>query len=358
MKIIQILTTLNYGDAVGNDVLALNDLIKNMGYKTQIYAENVHPKLKHSTKYINNIPKLKKDDIILYHLSIGTALNFELPKYPCKKILIYHNITPPDFFKPYNLDAYKNCLNGLKGAKFLSDKVDYCLAVSEFNKQDLLNMNYKMPIDILPILIPFEDYKQIPDINILKKYTGDFVNILFTGRIAPNKKIEDIIATFYYYKKYINENSRLILVGSYDEKDGYYQKLKTFIDKLELSDVIFSGHISFKEILAYFHVADIFLCMSEHEGFCVPLIEAMFFNIPIIAYNSCAVPETLGNSGFIIYKKNYIEIAELIQKILTDLSLKQKIIENQNNRLKYFDKDRISNIFKGYITNFINNKDL
>lgn len=354
MKIIQLAPTLNYGDAIGNDILALNKLMINKGYNTGIYAENISDKLKHKAYNINKINHLKSDDIIIYHLSIGTNLNFQLPKYKCKKIVIYHNITPPEFFSTYDINSYNKCKLGLEGVKFLSDKVDYCLTDSEFNKQDLINMGYNMKIDVLPILIPFEDYDQPPNVNLINKYNDNFVNILFTGRVVPNKKFEDIISIFYYYKKYINKNSRLIFVGSYDQNDAYYKRLSTFINKLNLSDVIFTGHINFKDILSYYHLADVFVCMSEHEGFCVPLVEAMYFDIPIIAYDSCAVSETLGNSGIVIQNKNYIEAAELINMLITNLELKNKVIASQKQRLRYFSRHNIEDKFIKYINEFIN----
>lgn len=353
MKIVQVVSTLSYGDAVGNDVLALNNLIKKMGYKTDIYTENTSKKVKIKTKSINQLKYLKSDDIMIYHLAIGTKFNFQLPEYRCKKILMYHNITPPYFFYGYNNAASLSCLQGLDGLKFLSDKVDYCLAVSEFNKNDLINTGYNMEIDVLPILIPFDDYKEQPNYKLIKKYNDNFINILFVGRVVPNKKHQDIIASFYYYKKYINQNSRLIFVGSYDENDLYYKKLQQFIKDLTLEDVIFTGSILFKDILSYYHLADVFVCMSEHEGFCVPLVEAMYFDIPIIAYDSCAVPETLGDSGVIVKDKNFMEIAELINRVVIDVKLRNKIIENQKNRLMDFSNQNIENMFIKYISSFI-----
>lgn len=354
MKIIQVAATFKYGDAIGNDILALNCLIKKMGYKTDIYAENLSPKLKNKSKHISKLNNLKSDDIMIYHLSIGTDLNFNLPNYLCKKILIYHNITPPHFFYGYDDNASKNCLYGLEGAKFLSDKVDYCLADSEYNKKDLINMGFKTKIDVLPILIPFDDYKKNPNVNLLNKYNDDFVNILFVGRVAPNKKHQDVITSFYYYKKYINKNSRLIFVGSYNEGDLYYNALLKFIEKLKLSDIIFTNSVAFDDILSYYHLADVFLCMSEHEGFCVPLVEAMYFKVPVIAYDSCAVPETLGNGGIVIKNKNFIEIAELIHKLIVDVDLKEKVVNNQKNRLKHFSSKNVEDKFIEYISKFIN----
>ena len=130
----------------------------------------------------------------------------------------------------------------------------------------------------------------------MKLYDDDYVNILFTGRVVPNKKQEDVIEAFYYYKRFIQPKSRLILVGSFAGIDKYHDQLEAYVNKLGLEDVIFTGQIKFDEILAYYQLADLFLCMSEHEGFCVPIVEAMYFNVPVIARDTSAIAWTLAGS--------------------------------------------------------------
>lgn len=351
--IAQMLPSIAYGDAVSNDTLALKNVIKELEYNTNIYAENIDPRLSGTVLPIKKMPLLNKNDIILYHLSTGTKLNYTLQNYNCRKVIIYHNITPPGFFINYNKINYNLANDGLDGAKFLSDKVDYCLADSEFNKQCLQKMNFKCKIDVLPILIPFNDYNKKPNKGIINKFNDGKINIVFTGRITPNKKQEDIIQAFYFYKKNINRSARLFLVGSYSGMERYYEQLKTYVNALELKDVYFTGHIKFDEILAYYKIADLFLCMSEHEGFCVPLVEAMYFNVPVIAYDSTAISDTLGESGMLVKEKEPIFTAELINKVLTDKKLREDIISNQKKRLKDFDYDIIKDQFKKYIQTFI-----
>lgn len=115
----------------------------------------------------------------------------------------------------------------------------------------------------------------------MEHYKDDgYTNFIFVGRVAPNKKQEDVIRAFYCYKKYCNPKSRLFIVGSYNGMERYYHRLRRYVGALELDNVVFTGHIPFAQILAYYHLADLFLCMSDHEGFCVPLVEAMYFNLP------------------------------------------------------------------------------
>lgn len=355
MRIIQIVPTLAYGDAIGNDAMALKKVIAGMGYETNIYSDSVVPPLtKKDGLHIKKMPKLKEKDIIIYHLSTGTRLNFDIADYPGRKIVVYHNVTPPYFFKDNDDFIYKINEWALEGVSYLADKIDYCLADSDFNKQDLEEIGYKCSMDVLPILIPFEDYRKDPDKKIIEDYSDEVTNIVFTGRIAPNKKQEDVIKAFYCYKKYYDSSARLFLVGSYKEDDEYYQKLKEYVWRLGVKDVYFTGHIKFNQILAYYKIADVFLCMSEHEGFCVPLVEAMFFDVPIIAYNSTAIPSTLGGSGILLDDKNPIIAAKMIDILVNDAELRQKVLKNQRERLEDFKYEKIKEQFEQYLNDFIN----
>ena len=311
MRIIQIVPVLNYGDAVGNDILTIDRLLKTMGIETVIYTTGIGKRIPGKlVKLTAEWKRPNKCDVLIYHMASAFNHISFIKDAPCRKIAIYHNVTPAGFFKPYNLEAYRTCVQGLEQVKSLNNTFDYILAASEFNKQDLISYGYTCKIDVLPILIPFKDYKRAPDSSVIKKYKGKGTNILFVGRVVPNKKQEDLIAVFYLYKKYYNRNARLFIVGKFDEYDAYCKRLLTYIDLLGLKDdIIIPGHSTFEEILGYYASADIFLCLSEHEGFCVPLVEAMLFDVPIIAYDKCAVGETLGKGSILIKDKNFLEIA-------------------------------------------------
>ncbi len=354
MRIIQVLTTLSFGDAVGNDTLALKEILKKNGFKTAIYAENIDARLpKGSALSVEKLIDISKDDVIIYHLSTGTKLNYWIKEQCCRKIMIYHNITPPGFIQDYNTQNAELCSRGLEETRMLKDTFDCVYADSEFNKKDLMEMGYHCPIKVIPILIAFDDYKKEPSKKILKRYEDEYTNIVFIGRIAPNKKQEDIIESFYYYNKYYNLKSRLFLVGSYGGMESYYNRLNKYVKLLNVDNVIFTGHIKFDEILAYYHLADVFLCMSEHEGFCVPLVEAMYFNKPIIAYDSCAIKGTLGGSGILLEKKDNLETAGVINKVVNDKELRKRIISNQAIRLKDFGNKVIGELFIDYIKEFL-----
>lgn len=357
MRVVQLLPTLSFGDAIGNDTIALKGVISEMGYSTDIYAENIDKRLPEGiAQKADKLRDLKKDDVLIYHKSTGTDLTFKIENYKCRRIMVYHNITPPEFFRPYSTAATQLTEHGYKGVEYLRDKIDYVLAVSAYNRSELVKMGYTCPMDIRPILIKFDDYKQTPDEATIKKYSDGKKNLVFVGRIAPNKKQENVIRAFYCYKK-LNPESRLILVGSSTGMENYYERLVKYANALGIGDdVIFPGHIKFSEILAYYRLADAFVCMSEHEGFCVPLVEAMFFDVPVIAYDTSAISDTLGGSGVLLDNNDPVFAAAVIDRVLTDDKLRESIIEGQRRRLEDFSYERIRATFEKELTDFINGK--
>lgn len=200
MRIVQLLPTMAMGDAIGNDVLALSTVIRNMGFQTGIYAETVDRRLPEGTAFpVEKMPRLSGEDVIIYHKSTGTDLSFSLERYPCRKLMIFHNITPAKYFKGYNDNLTRISEYGMRGLCHLADKVDYCMAVSAYNAQVLRELNYQCPIVIRPILIPFSDYAKAPDPEVMARYENDgYTNFVFVGRIAPNKKQEDVILSLIH----------------------------------------------------------------------------------------------------------------------------------------------------------------
>jgi glycosyltransferase involved in cell wall biosynthesis len=187
----------------------------------------------------------------------------------------------------------------------------------------------------------------------MKKYSGGKKNLIFVGRIAPNKKQENVIRAFYQYHR-MEPESRLILVGSWTGMENYHQRLVKYAAALGIADdVIFTGHIKFSEILAWYTIADAFVCMSEHEGFCVPLVEAMFFDVPIIAYDTSAISDTLGGSGVLLDDNDPVFVSRVIDRVLKDSALKEQIISGQRRRLEDFSYERIKAVFEKQIKGFI-----
>ena len=359
MRILQLLPNLKYGDAVGNDTLALHDILKQQGYETKIYAEYIlSPIDQNVATTINDLPHIDANDIIIYHFSTGSETMAEiLQTCNCRKIMVYHNITPGKYFEEYDAVVAQRCDDGRKELCDLKAQFECCIADSEYNKNELIDIGYTCPVYVLPIIIPFEDYEREPEPSIIKRYgQGDYVNILFVGRIAPNKKIENVIRVFAWYNKHVNTKSRLFLIGDDRVIDSYTDRLKRFIKKLRLTEeVYFSGHIPFNQILGFYKTADVFLCMSEHEGFCVPLVEAMKFSVPIVSYATAAVPETLGGTGIVLKSDDITIAARMLDVAIKDTYLNKLLVQTEEKRLHDFAYDNIRNEFLN-ILNTIKNK--
>ena len=347
MKIIQLLTTLSFGDAVSNDCLAVNDLLKKSGYDTCIYAENIDDRLKNhpDVKFYNRMPKVSPEDVLLYRLSTGTDLNLQIRDIPCRKFIIYHNTTPPEYFTRYSGRTANLCNRGLKEAMLLSDAFDGGFCDSEFNRDQLISYGYKCPLKVRPILIPMKDYEQSVDEEVLSRMNDGVKNILFVGRIAPNKCQQDLIAMLYAYRQMYKDSVRLVLVGNPLGLEKYNNKLKKYAKDLGIDDVVFTGQVSFKAILAYYKSAHCFVSVSEHEGFCVPLVEAMKFGVPVVAYDSTAIAGTLGGAGILIKDKDPAIMAKAVHTVITNDDLSGKIVEEQRERLKYFEYENVSKMF-------------
>ena len=341
-RVFQLVSELKYGDAVGNDVMSIKRALTESGYETAVYAYKIHPRVPLSGVYhVNYLKDLQPDDLVIYHVASEEAVADVFMNLTCKKVVRYHNITPAEFFKAYDKSTSRRIAGGIGQVISFGKCADYAMADSEFNKQDLLKYGYKCPIDVVPVLVPFEDYEQAADQNVIDRFSDGKTNVLFVGRIAPNKKFEDLIKCFAEYKRSFNSNSRLILAGSYDENDPYYRHLLEVVKSEGVDDVQFTGHISFAGILGCYRAADIFLCLSEHEGFCVPLLEAMKFELPIIAFNSTAVPYTLGDAGILVDDKSSKNVAKELDRLVKSPELQKKLIENGKTQLEKYQYETV-----------------
>lgn len=347
MRVIQLVPTFSGKDAVGNDVINLDRILRAEGYESCVYAyftAGVPDDVRVKTVFIKE--DFRSDDLVIFHFAIGSGMTGLFAQLSCLKILVYHNVTPPHFFEPYNMQLAHSCCKGLQQARYLADVADRCLADSRWNKSDLRAMGYTCPIDVLPIIVPFDEYRVQPNQRILDLYAkGAGANVVFVGRVAPNKCLHDVIKAFMQYKLLFDSRSRLFLVGAKGNTEPYYGSLINYVDKLGVEDVYFTGSVPFEDLLAYYRIADVFLCQSEHEGFCVPLVEAMFFGVPVVAYDSTAIRETLGGGGVVLESKDAAETAAVIHRVITDQDLNSAVVSNQYARLEDFRFDVIKSTF-------------
>ena len=353
MKIHQILPCFRDGDAIGNHTLEIQRIIRSWGYESRIFADDIHDDMRALAKSYKKLKgRALRDAILIYHFSVGSDVSEFIKSLPNKKILIYHNITPASFLRGYD-DYIREILEqGRDELKLFIGLCDLALADSEFNRLELAEMGFKNT-GVLPIILNFDKYTHAPDPKIINQYDDDAQNIMFVGRIVPNKCQEDIILAFYFYKTYLNPKSRLFLIGMRGI-ERYDLMLEELVQKLQLDDVYFPGLITDAELAAYYQIADLLLCLSEHEGFNVPLLEAMYANIPILAYNATSIPYTLDGAGVLINQKRYEEIAEMMDIVMTNRTLRAQILIGQSQRLEFFQKPRLEKLLKLYLDQFMN----
>jgi len=280
-------------------------------------------------------------NVLLSHFSLGYSpmvLDW-LEKVPDRKVIVYHNITPHTYFAGINDVYFEAAQAGREQLNHLSKVTEAGWGDSTFNCRELAEHGWADP-QVLPIVFEPKRYRIRPDRKVLKRWR-DGLNVLFVGRVSPNKRFEDIVLTFYYLKRFVRPDARLFLVGSAQGMEPYLEFLQALVKRLGLSDVVFTGHVSGSQLMAYYRCASVYLSMSEHEGFGVPLLESMHFGVPIVAYQAAAVPETLDGSGILVKEKNYAAVAELIGLLAENKDLRTWIAARQRERLQDFLPERV-----------------
>src|SRR5690606_34949309 len=189
------------------------------------------------------------------------------------------------------------------------------------------------PTAVLPVVPDFSHLDLEPDTALAGQFGDDWTNILFVGRFVPNKKPEDLIRFVHAYKRLYNPRARLILAGSYAGFDDYYAQVRGMMAALGASDVHILGQVTDAELTALYDLADVFLCASEHEGFCVPLLEAFHKGVPVIAHAATAVPETMRGAGILYDEKDPAVVAALLNAVVSDAAMREAIVDRQDAAL-------------------------
>jgi glycosyltransferase involved in cell wall biosynthesis len=262
---------------------------------------------------------------------------------PGRKVLQYHNITPASFFAPYDAALFRLAALGRRELATLAGRVDLALGDSDFNRQELEAMGF-VRTGVLPIAVDTARITGAPRRPSLERILGDgLINILFVGRIVPNKRIEDHIRLAETYKRYVDAYYRFIFVGRYDGLPRYYAQIRALLEQYEMlpDRFWFTGPVPDEDLAAYYRWADAYVSLSEHEGFCVPLVEAMAADVPIVAYAAGAVPETLGGAGLVFSPKDLEVAAELLGSVVYDRAVRDRVLEGQRRRLQDFAPARV-----------------
>jgi len=345
MRAHQLFISLSPGDAIGNHILEIDNRLRAWGFEADMFAQHIAPELtgrvRPEHEYLRYLHAA--DDLHIYHYGLygQNVRYFQVTRG--LRVLIYHNITPPQYFRGWNPELELLCDVGRRILPCLVG-CDLALGDSEYNRQELLEAGFpEEKTDVLPLFSQQSLFENVPtDQSLLEQLRKDgMVNLLTVGRVAPNKDIEDVIRIFYVYHRAINPQSRLYVVGPH-HLPTYSAALEALVDDLGLGDaVVFPGRALGGTLKAYYQAADLYLCTSYHEGLCVPLVESMYFGVPILARRAAAVPETLGDAGVLFTRLGHGEVAEMAHLLLTDQALREQVVTRQRERLEDMAPSRV-----------------
>lgn len=331
------------GDAIGDSARRVRDLLRHMGHASDIYALTVDDDLRGEIRDFHD-PAARQGDITIFHFALPSPMTDAFARLPRGRVLQYHNITPPHFFAPYDPNIFRLLALGRQELQTLAGHTDAAFGDSEYNRRELEIMGFGNT-GVFPIAIDPERLRRAPRRPALEKVLSDgYPNFLFVGRIVPNKKIEDHIKLAEVYKRYVGTDYRFIFVGRTDGVPRYYHTVRALMVEYQMpaDRFWFTGAVPEEDLATYYRHATAYVSLSEHEGFCVPLVEAMAADVPVLAYGSTAVPDTLGGAGVCFTPKDLEYAAELLGELAYNDGFRAQVIAGQRRRLQDFGEARLT----------------
>jgi glycosyltransferase involved in cell wall biosynthesis len=311
----------------------MRDTFRSWGHEADVWAPDIDDDLAGEGRPYGEFASAGAGagDVVILHYALPSRMTEDLRAFPGRRVLLHHNITPPEFFAPWDPEMVRICALGREQAASLRDDVDLALADSEFSRRELEEAGFPRT-GVLPIFLDFARYREPPSPVLLRQLDDERTNLLFVGRLAS------------FWKRFVSPAVRLVLVGRFPRRatgEGlplrahYLDALQAFAyeEGLTPEDVLFSGHADHADLLACYAAADVFVSMSEHEGFGVPLVEAMLMGVPVLARRAAAVEWTLGEGGITFEGRDLAGIAEMARLLATDGELRSKVLAAQQRRL-------------------------
>ena len=331
------------GDAIGDSARRVRGLLRGLGHESEIYALTIDDDLKGEVRPFSD-PAAKQGDLTIFHFALVSPLTAEFARLPRGRVLQYHNVTPAHYFADYDANIFRLAMLGRQDLESLVGHTDVALGDSEYNRRELDELGFTNT-GVFPIAIDTARITGAPRRPALEQtlQADGFVNFLFVGRIVPNKKIEDHIKLAEQYKRYVDESYRFVFVGKTDAAPRYYSTIQALMAEYRMPPgrFLFTGPVPDEDLAAYYRTASVYVSLSEHEGFCVPLLEAMAADVPVMAYAAAAVPDTLGGAGVQFAPKDLEYAAELLAELAYNDTLRAQVIAGQRARLNDFGDARI-----------------
>ncbi|MDQ1439342.1 MAG: hypothetical protein QOK43_2971 [Acidimicrobiaceae bacterium] len=331
-------------DAIGTHTRALRALLHDMGIESDLYVGETREAARGETRPYLSYAGARSGPRtwLLYQLSTGSKMAEYLLARPEPKLVDYHNITPPSFFFPWEAHVGVELDHGRQQIPLLSGCTDLAFADSAYNEDELIEVGFPKTV-VAPIFVDYESFDQGVDTRLLNSLLSAKrgAHWLFVGRVAPNKCQHEVVKAFAAYRSLYDAEARLTLVGG-SSSHAYKTAIEQYVEALGLEGAVtLTGNIGQQALAAHFQAADVFVCLSEHEGFCVPLLEAMHNRLPVVAYDATAVPETLGDGGLLLTDKSPVNVAAVVHRVVSDASVRDALVGAGQERLAFFSTERV-----------------
>jgi glycosyltransferase involved in cell wall biosynthesis len=344
MIVHQFTPTLEPG-AVGAHTLVARDVLRAAGHTSEIFASEIDPVWADRGAHLLRDAR-GRADVIMYQMAIGSVVADAVLARAEPIVVNHHNLTPMRYIAGWQPVAAHGVAWGRGQLRELAARARLGVAVSSYNEHDLIEAGFPRTT-VVPVLVDLGTLDVEPGPEPART---NAVTWLFVGRLAPNKAQHDIVKAFAAYRRFHNADARLLLVGG-GREEAYAHTLRRFIHAAGLDDAVtLAGGVSSSELAAYYRAADVFVVCSEHEGFCVPLLEAMHHRVPIVAFAAAAVPETLGEAGLLFDIKDPCTIAAAVDRIVGDAGLRRQLVDAGTRRVRDFDVSRTGTAFVEAVT--------
>ncbi|MGB9111607.1 MAG: glycosyltransferase [Acidimicrobiales bacterium] len=352
-RIDQIIPAIVEHDAVSNHTFSAQRLLREMGFQSEIYALIIGPGCEGRVRPLREIERHRDgSQWVLYQCSIGSPAADAVAQHPGRKLLDYHNIVPEDLVEKWLPPLAEESRLGRRQLAALASLVSVAFADSAFNAAELDGFGYPSP-KVVPVLVESGNLRADPDPRALERFRArkraGGTDWLFVGQIGPHKAQHDLIKAFAVYRRAYDADARLHIVGR-EMGTIYIDALRRFAASLGLGDAVeFPGSVPVGTLAAYYESADAFVCLSNHEGFCAPIVEAMARGTPVVAFAAAAVPETLGDAGVLLAEKPPELVASVVHRLVHDDEARATFIGRGRERAKRYDPDHAESAFRELI---------
>jgi glycosyltransferase involved in cell wall biosynthesis len=335
-------------DATGDHTRALRDALRAVGWESDIYVEAAHDELQHEATYFEKYPdRARPGDILLYQLGTSSPVAEFLLGRDEPLVLDYHNVTPESYYEGWEEHTATKVALAREQVAALAPRAVLGIADSAFNAAELETLGCPATA-VIPILVDLDaDHGRVDPVEQERLATahGDATVLLFVGRISPNKAHQRLVEALWVYRRLYDPEARLHLVGP-SVTPSYAEAVFAFAAELGLAGAVRHGEgLTPSQLAAWYEDADVFVCLSEHEGFCIPLLEAMRAGTPIVALDAGAVAETLGSAGILLSEARPATVAAAVDRVHRDDRLSAWLVDAGHHRLGDFAADATRRLF-------------